>query len=468
TNLTPNDGNKSQDVYLKDTQTGKLTLLSASASQHVMASGGYSPEITQDGHYVVFSGSDGVADFYGNPIYQIYMKDLRSGDMKVVSSALDGGVIDAVNAHLSANGRYLVYDGRTSAMISGALDEVYWKDLFTGEVRVVSIPADQIHTGQGDATATAISPDGRLVAYVGWGKDGGQIYLRDMETGVLKLLSASDAGVAGNDYADLPTFSGDGHTVSFYSYATNLIPGYVGPGYQTPGLKNSAIYQVTLDSALVSSGNSVHTGTAADDIQIGGSGNDRFTGMGGNDSIDGGAGIDTAVYLGPRSAYTITAQGQGFVVSGASDGSDTLVDVERLHFADADIALDIHGTAGQAYRLYQAAFNRAPDGAGLGYWIKQMDQGASLESAAASFLASPEAQTLYGSHPSNAALVDAMYANVLHRAGDAGGIAYWRGLLDQHNATPAQVLASFSESAENQAALVGVLQNGFAFTPYSP
>ena len=34
------------------------------------------------------------------------------------------------------------------------------------------------------------------------------------------------------------------------------------------------------------------------------------------------------------------------------------------------LALDINGTAGQVYRLYQAAFDRKPDLVGLGYWIE--------------------------------------------------------------------------------------------------
>jgi hypothetical protein len=44
---------------------------------------------------------------------------------------------------------------------------------------------------------------------------------------------------------------------------------------------------------------------------------------------------------------------------------DQLSGVERIAFSDATIALDIAGTAGQVYRIYQAAFSRTPDKPGL-------------------------------------------------------------------------------------------------------
>lgn len=121
---------------------------------------------------------------------------------------------------------------------------------------------------------------------------------------------------------------------------------------------------------------------------------------------------------------------------------------------------------GQAYRLYQAAFNRAPDNAGLGYWISVMDQGASLRDVSAGFTASTEFKTIYGASPTNAQIIDKLYQNILHRAGEAAGVAYWLEVLDKQQDTVAGVLANFSEGTENQAALAGLIGNGFAYTPY--
>ena len=155
----------------------------------------------------------------------------------------------------------------------------------------------------------------------------------------------------------------------------------------------------------------------------------------------------------------------------SSIGKDTAVlieDADRIKFTDTTIALDTGAdmVGGQAYRIYQAAFDRMPDQVGLGFWIAQMDRGMALSTVAENFILADEFLKIYGSAPTHAAIVDKFYENVLNRAGDAGGIAYWNGLLDQGTLTVAQVLASFSESAENFTRLATVIGNGFEYTPY--
>ena len=63
-------------------------------------------------------------------------------------------------------------------------------------------------------------------------------------------------------------------------------------------------------------------------------------------------------------------------------------------------------------------------------------------------------------------MVEKLYLNVLHRPGEAAGVAYWNAVLDGGNVSVSQVLAAFSESPENVAGLVGVLTNGFAYTAF--
>ena len=207
-------------------------------------------------------------------------------------------------------------------------------------------------------------------------------------------------------------------------------------------------------------------GTAQNDSMIGNVANNVLTGGGGSDVIDGGAGTDTAVFSVSRTATTITKSAAGWTVSSLADGSDTLTNIERLKFADEAVALDISGIAGQAYRIYQAAFNRAADAAGLGYWISVMDSGATLNNIAQGFVDSPEFKKLYGTNPTNAQVVAKMYDNVLHRTPDQAGYDYWVGVLDRAEASVAAVLATIGESPENQAALVGVMGNGIVFIPY--
>ena len=187
------------------------------------------------------------------------------------------------------------------------------------------------------------------------------------------------------------------------------------------------------------------------------------------DQVDGGTGIDTVVYWGPKTEYTITQTNNQFSISDskfATSSPDTLTNIERLKFSDTNLAIDINGNAGEAYRIYQAAFDRKPDASGLGYWIAQIDNGASLKSVAQGFINSAEFQKLYGSSPSNASFVDSLYHNVLHRAGEQGGVDFWNGVLNS-GTRRADVLAGFSESAENKAGVIGSIQNGIQYTEWT-
>ena len=83
---------------------------------------------------------------------------------------------------------------------------------------------------------------------------------------------------------------------------------------------------------------------------------------------------------------------------------------------------------------------------------------------AAGFIGSDEFKGLYGATPSNTQFVGLSYANVLRQVADKEGSDYWLGQM-QGGTTRETVLIGFSESAENQAALIGVMQGGIAYTP---
>ena len=189
---------------------------------------------------------------------------------------------------------------------------------------------------------------------------------------------------------------------------------------------------------------------------------ETITGSVGNDVLNGGAGIDTAVYVGKRSNYTLIKGASTYNITDKTgvDGADTLTNIERLQFSDRTVALDISGTAGQAYRVYQAAFNRTPDNGGLKYWIGLMDGGVSLPTVSSAFIASAEFKALYGVNPTNEVFISKLYDNVLHRAPDIGGYNYWVGLLNTNKIDNISTLINFSESPENQAGVIGVIQNG--------
>ncbi len=173
----------------------------------------------------------------------------------------------------------------------------------------------------------------------------------------------------------------------------------------------------------------------------------------------------TLVFSKVRAAYSIQQSGQEYTVTDMTPGgpSVNVAADARLRFADTSLALDLDGKAGQAYRVYRAAFGRTPDLAGLSYWMQAMDSGYSLAAVASEFVNSGEFKTLYGAAPSNAEIVDRLYLNVLRRQGEAGGVAYWLNVLNQNLATRAEVLAAFSESAENKSGVLAEIAAGIAY-----
>ena len=98
-------------------------------------------------------------------------------------------------------------------------------------------------------------------------------------------------------------------------------------------------------------------------------------------------------------------------------------------------------------RLYFAYFLRIPDYEGLMFWIDQFSNGQSLEAISDSFAGSEEFQQTYGAL-SNEAFVNLVYQNILGRAPDSGGFAFWVGELNSGRRTRGQVMIGFSESAE--------------------
>ena len=106
-------------------------------------------------------------------------------------------------------------------------------------------------------------------------------------------------------------------------------------------------------------------------------------------------------------------------------------------------------TVDAVIREYQGAFGTVPDQAGAAFWTHAIDNGtASLATLSVAFALSPQFSTLYNgataTTPANTTLVTAFYQNVLQRAPDAAGLAFWLG----SGLNAAQLLQVFTQSAE--------------------
>ena len=105
------------------------------------------------------------------------------------------------------------------------------------------------------------------------------------------------------------------------------------------------------------------------------------------------------------------------------------------------------GAMAPVARLYLAYFLRIPDKEGLDFWVDFRARGNSMDDVSNYFAQSAEFAATYGALD-NAAFVDRVYRNVLGRAPDAGGLAFWRDQLDRGIRTRGQVMLAFSESPE--------------------
>ena len=113
------------------------------------------------------------------------------------------------------------------------------------------------------------------------------------------------------------------------------------------------------------------TGTDLDDSILCFEANDVVNSSKGNDLIDGGVGVDTCVYAEEKALFTLTnnSSQQWQITQGTM--TDTLMGMERVHFSDSKVALDLEGNAGFVAKTMGAIFgsdivtNKAYIGAGL-------------------------------------------------------------------------------------------------------
>jgi len=194
-----------------------------------------------------------------------------------------------------------------------------------------------------------------------------------------------------------------------------------------------------------------------------------------NNAIDGGAGIDTVVYTGSRANFNVKQGDWGYTVTDNTGGIDSLINVERVHFDDGDVAIDT--PSAQLYRLYSVVFGRASDADGMGYWLSRMDSGTDLRQVSREFMlggdgtGQKEFIDMYGMNSSNEFFVNQLYHNVLGRAPDADGYHFWMTALDNDtnadkNILRSHLLVDFSDSVENVAKVVGQLDHGVDFIPH--
>jgi Tol biopolymer transport system component len=373
-NLVPGDTNAHSDVFLKDLTNGNLTRLSTSASGAQGNDDSFAPAFSPDGTKVAFD-SHATNFVVGDTAYDdVFLKDLVTGAITRVSpdiSAPGTGSYESSYPAFSPDGTKIAYEtyhvldlGYYGVIVNSEIDV---KDLTTGVITVVAntdLNDDQFNYDQHNPT---FSPDGKKIMFssvadnlvAGDSNGSSDIFIKDLVTGTITRVSTDSSGAQANGNSWDAKFSPDGTKIVFYSDASNLVPGDTN-GAQDVFLKDLTTGAVTRVSATgtggQSNGSSNNPTFSPDGTEIAfsslasnlvsGDTNTKWDvfvatlgmSLGGNDFLDGGPGIDTAVFAGPRSAYTITRSGAMINVSGP-DGNDTLSGVEKAKFDDQTVLL---------------------------------------------------------------------------------------------------------------------------------
>lgn len=240
------------------------------------SSTGSNQALSADGRFVVFASlaSDLVNDD-DNGVEDVFVRDQLSGAVRRVSITADGipGNGPSRLPSISANGRYVAFQSEASNFFpgDGSDKDVFVKDLYSGTlVRATTLANGSAPTSPELAFATtalrsSLSADGRYVAFATYrtlapGDTNGRVdvYVKDLATGALDLVSSNSADQPGDNHSQFPALSADGRHVAYNSTAGNLVPDF------TPNATSNRVFvkdRLTRASTLASA---TANGVAAD------------------------------------------------------------------------------------------------------------------------------------------------------------------------------------------------------------
>jgi len=239
TNLVADDTNGVQDIFVRDRETGSTSRVNLDSSGNQADALSYSPFISANGRYVVFSSdASNLVPNDTNARRDIFVRDLGMGVTSRVSLGPAGAQANSTSfdPSISGDGRFVAFDSFATNLVSGSSSgrQVYVHDRQSGVTSKVSLSSAGV---EGDALSqlSVISADGRFVAFYRFSQNlvaedtngAGDIFLHDLQTGSTLLVSRSSAGqiaAAGVGQAT-PSLSQDGRFVAFSSSSNNLVAG---------------------------------------------------------------------------------------------------------------------------------------------------------------------------------------------------------------------------------------------------
>lgn len=210
--------------------------------------------------------------------------------------------------------------------------------------------------------------------------------------------------------------------------------------------------------AINASGNSVAN------TLVGNEARNNLAGGGGDDALYGGAGVDTAVFTGARGNYKISVDNLKTTVSSTTEGTDSLYAVERLKFADVNLAMDLNGNAGQTAKILGAVFGKAMVGnaQAVGLVLSLFDAGQTTAQVADLAL-----RVALSNNVTSTGVATLLYTNLFGVAPDAATAQVLASYINNGTFTTTSFTTTVADLAINTAniGLTGLASTGLAFVP---
>jgi Tol biopolymer transport system component len=228
------DTNDVEDVYVRDLRHRWTVRVSLAPDGRAFPGPSALPAVSADGRRVAF-----VAEHSGPNRFEVWVHDRRSHRTRLVSVRRDVAEDNSVGRpSMSANGRYVAFASSRAGLVPGDTNrsrDVFVRDLATGRFTRVSVAAGG-RQATSDSEGPSVSATGRFVTFVsfadglvpGDANERSDVFLRDLRTGALRLVSRAADGGQGNDHSAFfleSSVSADGRHVVFESVASNLVPG---------------------------------------------------------------------------------------------------------------------------------------------------------------------------------------------------------------------------------------------------